>query len=292
MKRRLFIQLPSEYCRHLTEYKEYFESPQLLAKSIYGMDFVHKVFSDDLRDWLISNKEMPFIASEVDSALYIHRSKDGKDFLFLICYVDDVCYFGNNEEIENQLEIVLKKCFDLELQGNAHWFLGTRLYKESDGSYLLDQETYAKHILNRFCGKDSEWGLPPMQNTPAPVGYVYSKSNRPQNDEEIKEIEKRFKGLSMSSAVSSLLYIALNTRCDILWIVNKLAKSSTQPGIKDLEALMHCFGYLRKFLDYAIKFYANIEESPTYEICKKNKIPMTEIVGFSDSSWQDCPDTG
>ena len=45
--------------------------------------------------------------------------------------------------------------FAFEVQGNAHWFLGTRIYRENDGSYLLDQETYSKHILNRYCGKES-----------------------------------------------------------------------------------------------------------------------------------------
>ena len=88
-------------------------------------------------------------------------------------------------------------------------------------------------------------------------------------------------GLSMASAVSSLLYVSLNTRSDIVWVVNKLAKSSINPGIKDYEALMHCFGYLRKYPDYAVKFYANIKESPVYQICDKHKIPCTEIVGFS-----------
>ena len=35
-----------------------------------------------------------------------------------------------------------------------------------------------------------------------------------------------------------------------------------------------------------------MEESPVYKICKEHKIEMGELVGFSDSSWQDCPDTG
>ena len=96
----------------------------------------------------------------------------------------------------------------------------------------------------------------------------------------------------MASAVSSLLYAALNTRSDILWITNKLAKSSSCPGVKDFEALMHVFGYLRKYPDCAIKFYADIKESPVHKICDKNNIGYTEIVGFSDTSWQDCPDTG
>ena len=96
----------------------------------------------------------------------------------------------------------------------------------------------------------------------------------------------------MASAVSSLLYAALNTRCDILWITNKLAKSCTNPGMKDFEALLHVFGYLRKHSDYSIKLYSNVKDSPAWHICDKYKIEPTDIIGFSDSSWQDCPDTG
>jgi hypothetical protein len=107
MQRRLFIQLPSDYAKYFPEYKEFFEGAQLLGKSIYRTDFAHKVFSDDLREWLLNNEEMPFTSSEVDSVLFIYRSKDNKDFLFLICYVDDVCYFGNSEEIEKKLGEVL-----------------------------------------------------------------------------------------------------------------------------------------------------------------------------------------
>ena len=290
MQKRLFLQLPREYAQHMPQYKEYFDSPVLLNKSIYGTDFAHKVFSDDLCEWLLGNDEMPFNNSEVDPALFVYRNK--QEFLFLICYVDDCLYFGSSDEIEMKLGAMLKKRFSLELQGNAHWFLGTRIYRENDGSYIIDQETYAKHVLNRYCGPESPWGLPPMQETPAPIDYVYTKENRPITTEDKQEVEKRYPDLSMASAVSSLLYIALNTRCDILWIVNKLAKSSSNPGLKDFAALLHCFGYLRKHTDFAIKYYAKIEESPVYDICTRNKIISTEIVGFSDSSWQDCPDTG
>jgi hypothetical protein len=96
----------------------------------------------------------------------------------------------------------------------------------------------------------------------------------------------------MASAVSSLLYAALNTRCDILWITNKLAKSCSNPGTKDFEALLHVFSYLQKFPDYAIKLYSNVKESPAHQICQKKGIKPTDIIGFSDTSWQDCPDTG
>ena len=182
--------------------------------------------------------------------------------------MDDSLYFGSSTEIEQKFTTAMGKRFKLELQGWSHWFLGTRLYREEDGSYSLDQENYIRHMLNRYCGKETKWGLPPFQSTPAPVDYVYTQTNRPQNDEEKQIIATKFKGLSMASAVSSLLYAALNTRSDILWATNKLAKSVNNPGVKDFEALLHLFGYLRQFPDYAIKFYRNIKQSPVYEICE------------------------
>jgi hypothetical protein len=287
---RLFLNLPKEYAHLVPEYKEYFERPLCLARSIYGLQISAKVWNEDVTDHLINNDFMKFHQSEVDPSLFIYR--EGDQFLTMIIYIDDMLYFATNENLEKKFEKVLKNRFNLELQGNAHWFLGTRIYRESDGSYLIDQENYIKNVLKRYCGDDSTQGLPPMKSTPAPVDYVYTTKNRPETDEEKKEIERRYNGISMPSAVSSLLYAALNTRCDILFIVNKLAKSANNPGMKDFEALMHVFGYLRKYSDRAIKFYADPSESPAHKICARHKIETTHIIGFSDSSWHDCPDSG
>ena len=64
--------------------------------------------------------------------------------------------------------------------------------EKKDGSYILDQETYDKHVLNIYCGKDSPWGLPPMKLTPAPLDYVYPKANRSVTEEEEKDINNIF----------------------------------------------------------------------------------------------------
>ena len=290
MKSRLFLQLPKEYAFLLPEHSQYFNGPRLLKKSLYGTDVAAKVWNADLTEWLTNNDIVPFHQSQVDPSLFIHR--DGEKYIYMVVYVDDSLYFGSSTEIEQKFTTAMGKRFKLELQGWSHWFLGTRLYREEDGSYSLDQENYIRHMLNRYCGKETKWGLPPFQSTPAPVDYVYTQTNRPQNDEEKQIIATKFKGLSMASAVSSLLYAALNTRSDILWATNKLAKSANNPGVKDFEALLHLFGYLRQFPDYAIKFYRNIKQSPVYEICERNKVEMTDLIGFSDASWQDCPDTG
>ena len=175
------------------------------------------------------------------------------------------------------------------------WFLDIRLYRGKDGSYIIDQKPYTKHILNRHCEKESPWGIPPMKTTPAPIDYVYSKANQLSNEEgdNDKLISSRYPNLSKSSTVSSLLYIALNSRSDILWIVdNKLAKSSSKSGLKDYKALIHYFRYLQKFPSIRIYFCADVKEYPVFEVYQRSKVKYTDLVVFSELFWQNCPDTG
>ena len=63
------------------------------------------------------------------------------------------------------------------------------------------------------------------------------------------------------------LYATLNTRPDILWIMNKLAKSISDLGILDFETLLHVFGYLHSFPDYTLKFYFDLSQAPLTPIC-------------------------
>jgi hypothetical protein len=155
----------------------------------------------------------------------------------------------------------------------------------------LDQQRYALNIIRRYNPPDAPWGVPPFRETPAPTNYVFTKKNRPTED-DLKIIDVRFKGLHFRSAVCSVLYLAYGTRADILFIICKLSKACHDPGIKDYEALLWLFGYLRKYPDYCIKFYHDVTQSPVYQILKTHKIPISELVILTDSSWQDCPDTG
>ena len=77
-----------------------------------------------------------------------------------------------------------------------------------------------------------------------------------------------------------------------MWIISKLSKACREPGEKDYEALLWTLGYFRAHKSLAIKVYSKTEESEVHKICIENKKEMTEITGFSDSSWQDFPDTG
>ena len=58
-------------------------------------------------------------------------------------------------------------------------------------------------------------------------------------------------------------------------------------------ALIWLIRYLQRRPYYAIKFYPDTTSNPVYDICRQHCcIPHSDLTIFSDTSWQDCPDTG
>ena len=114
------------------------------------------------------------------------------------------------------------------------------------------------------------------------------------NTAQTEEVRKRFKNLHYRSVIGALLYISCCTRPDICYAVNKLAKFSNNPGIAHYKALLHLVGYLKQNNSLGLVFYKNAGESPVIKMLKENNIIVDEDANltFSDSSWNDCKDTG
>ena len=104
------------------------------------------------------------------------------------------------------------------------------------------------------------------------------------NSERFITISTQYLGLHFSSVVCTLLYIALGTRSDITYIVEKLSKTCREPGIEDYQALFLLLGYLHLHVNKTIKYYSNVKESPIHNICVDNNVSLTRIMMFSDAS--------
>jgi hypothetical protein len=109
-----------------------------------------------------------------------------------------------------------------------------RIHQHKDKSYTLDQHHYVLNTLQRY-DPNSEF---PERETPFPTDYTFSKDNRPVTDHGKHIIEERHKRLPFRSAVCTLLYLAYNTRANILFAVCKLAKACICPGKTDFRALI------------------------------------------------------
>ena len=80
---------------------------------------------------------------------------------------------------------------------------------------------------------------------------------------------------------------------DLSLAVQKLEKFSANPGKEHFELLVHLLRYIRDNNNLGLKYYANINYTPVSDILIQASIKTeNQLMAFSDSSWQDCPDTG
>ena len=80
---------------------------------------------------------------------------------------------------------------------------------------------------------------------------------------------------------------------DLTFAVHKLAKFSANPGKVNLERLIHLLRYIRDNKTLGLKYYADPNDAPVTDLLRQANIKTKKhLMAFSDSSCQDCPDTG
>jgi hypothetical protein len=281
---RHFVRLPREYAEYFPEYEQYFGVPLLLNKGIYGMVFSGKIWNEEFSTWL---ETQSFLQSKSDPSVFVKRYSNG-EWLKLIFFVDDMLYCGSNDAVEAEFRTAVSDRFHVKFLGPAHWFLQMRIHQHKDHSYTLDQHRYALNTIQRYDPNN----VIRNRMTPLPPDYIFSRENRPKTENDIKLIEEHYSSMDFRSAVCTLLYLAYNTRADILFAVTKLAKACVCPGILDYEALYWLLGYIKERPALAIKFYPNRLKHPIHDLCETHSIPHADLTLLTDASWQDCPDTG
>ena len=80
---------------------------------------------------------------------------------------------------------------------------------------------------------------------------------------------------------------------ELSFAVQKLAKFSENPGKVHFEGLVHLLRYIRENKTLGLKYYADLNDAPVTDILRQaNLKTRNHLMTFSDSSWQDFPDTG
>ena len=94
------------------------------------------------------------------------------------------------------------------------------------------------------------------------------------------------------ACIGSLIYL-LSTRVDLIFEVHKLAKFSANPGKVHFEVLVHVLRCIRYNKTLSLKYYADLNDALVTDLLRQANIrTKNHLMAFSDSSWQDCPDTG
>ena len=74
---------------------------------------------------------------------------------------------------------------------------------------------------------------------------------------------------------------------------SQVSKVSSNAGKVNFEVLVHLLRYIRENETLGLKYYADMNDSPVSELLRQASIKTkSQLMAFSDSSWQDCSYTG
>jgi len=186
-----------------------------LKRSLYGLKQSDRMWYNRLSEYLLKEG---YKSDVISPCVFIKRSNS--DFTIIAVYVDDLNIIGSPEEIEKTAKL-LKKEFEMKDLGITKLCLGLQIEHLYNGIFV-HQSNYIQKMLKRF-NMDKTHPL----STPMVVRSLDIKKDpyRPREKNE-KVLGPEVPYLS---AIGALMYLANNTRPDIAFSINVLARYSSDP---------------------------------------------------------------
>ncbi|CAM8902188.1 unnamed protein product [Rhodiola kirilowii] len=211
-----------------------------LKRSLYGLKQSGRMWYNRLSEYLLAQG---FINNQICPCVFIKRTESG--YVIIAVYVDDLNIIGTPEEIQLAANY-LKMEFEMKDLGTTKFCLGLQFEHTTSGIFI-HQSNYIEKVLKRF-NMDKAHPL----STPMVVRSLSIEKDpfRPRsNDEEILGPEVPY-----LSAIGALMYLANNTRPDISFAVNLLARYSSSPTKRHWSGVKHVLRYLRGTNDMGLFF--------------------------------------
>ena len=152
----------------------------------------------------------------------------------------------------------------------------------------------ASSFLPQFATSNIATAEKTKYQSPLPATFIPSKQDQSANYLKVKELEEEF-GFQYSSAIGMLIFL-INTTSVLQYAIHKLAKFTALPGRLHFKALIHLLHHIRTHCtEMGIRFYSPDEQPAIHRLVHSVEptfdFTMNPVIVFTDSSWQDCPDT-
>ncbi|KAI1004337.1 hypothetical protein K3495_g3875 [Podosphaera aphanis] len=217
----LFMELPKGFEREGCIIK--------LHKGLCGLKQAAALWYDDAKATLASQGLFPTTS---DVCLYTTSSKD----IFVLLHVDDFQVMGPNLSKIESLMHALQKKYNLKTV-NTDLFLGIEIKSSPHGTLKISQGQYARTLINRH-------GLSDCKVANSPIERLM------ENNQQCSQGEKT----KYNSCIGGLQYLANNTRPDIAFAVNHLARFLANPSKEHSLAARRVLRYIAKDPDQGINF--------------------------------------
>ncbi|KAL2245081.1 UNVERIFIED_CONTAM: Retrovirus-related Pol polyprotein from transposon TNT 1-94 [Sesamum indicum] len=234
-----------------------------LKRSLYGLKQSGRMWYNRLSEYLIKKG---FCHNQISPCLFIKRTESG--FVIIAVYVDDLNIIGSPEEIR-QAANYLKSEFEMKDLGTTKYCLGLQS-EHTKGGIFIHQSNYIEKVLKRFHMDKAHPLSTPMVVRSLDVNK--DPFRPPAHNDEILGPEVPY-----LSAIGVLMYLANNTRPDIAFSVNLLARYSSTPTKRHWNGVKHVLRYLRGTSDMGLYFE------------RHDDAKTTKLVGYSDAGYLSDP---
>ena len=120
---------------------------------------------------------------------------------------------------------------------------------------------------------------------------IFTKADASTSDEQVENLNREF-NIHYRYFIGSLIDFYLQ-RVDLSFALHRLENISSKPGKVHFEVLVHLLRYIRDNNTLGLKYYADMKSAPVSNLFIQAIINTeNQLIELSDSSWQDCPDTG
>jgi hypothetical protein len=218
-----------------------------LIKSLHSLKQSGIMWYNRLKEFLLKKG---YSNSDDCPCLFIRKFSTG--FYIISVYVDDLNIIGHAKYIDKEHNH-LKKEFEMKDLGKIKFCLGLQIEHLHTG-ILVHQSAYVKKVLEKF---NMDKAYP--QRTPMIVCTLEKDKDpfRPkQEGEEILGAEYLY-----LSAIGALMYLANNTRPNIAFAVNYLARHSAAPTTRHWNDIKNILPYLNDTIDLGLFFQRNQESN-------------------------------
>ena len=227
-----------------------------LIKCIYGLPQASARFREHSDATLKNIGFTPLIS---DPCVYVMRTPAGET-VFAAVHVDDIGLMGSSKAILASVKKDLSRTYTLTEQLDMSSYLGMHIIRDRAAkSVTLLQDGYVETLLSRFAADINCTSFP---TTPMLATGSSSASSPPifLNSAGIAD----YQGM-----IGSLLYLANQTRPDILFAVCAMARKSKSPTDQDRQAVVRILQYiagtktlgLRLHSGEGIVLYATVDAS-------------------------------
>lgn len=227
-----------------------------ILRSMYGLKQSGRIWFKRFQDEMLN---MGFVHDEIAPCIFIKN--EGKDYIIISVYVDDINIFGT-EDISKRTILMLKKSFEMKDLGKTSYCLGLQ-FEHLPHGILLHQSTYIHKILKQFSMQNAHPVSSPMD-----VRALENSKDifrRRLEHEPILGSDKPY-----LSAIGALMFLANQTRPDIAFSVNLLARHSAQPTLRHWNGIKRIFKYLKGTHDMGLYFPNNVDQT---------------LVGYADAGY-------